>query len=383
MNLADEFLKRGHSRALVERARATPIEEQSPARVLSAAEVRKFDDAALFRSEWARDASLAKEERAAVAEVERRSAFAVDGLLLPFSILSRDFNVGTASQAGNLSGDAPRRFDLAGDALRAAPLLGALGVPQIAGFSGSPVVPSFATGPSGTAATEVGAVAAGSATTRAQVLAPNRVSINFPVSNQAFIQFNAAGAALLRRNILAGLGAEVERQFFNGSGTGGELLGLRNVSGVGSVVGGPNGAALTFAHLCDLEGATNSGVAELGPGFAVNGATRRYLRTLARGAGLPYVWEGGASPLLGYRAAVSSNLPSNIAKGTGSNLSTLAFSRDWSQAVLCIFGAGVGVVLDRVTLADRAQTRVVAKMYCDVAWIQPAAFSTMSDAATV
>ena len=76
------------------------------------------------------------------------------------------------------------------------------------------------------------------------------------------------------------------------------------------------------------------------------------------------------------------NFPGNISKGTGSNLSALAFSRDWSQAALCVFGEGVGIVFDRVTRADRAETRVIASLYCDIAWIQPGAFAVMSDAAT-
>lgn len=383
MNLASEFVSRGWSRDLVQRARVTPIDEHGAARPLSAAELRRFDVGAYLFSEWVRDSSVAKDERAAVAEVMRRSAFAVDGALLPFSLLSqRDFNVNTPSQAGNLAGDAPRLFDLGGDALRAAPILDALGVPTVGGFSGSPVIPSFATGTAGAAATEVGAVSPGATTTRGQTLAPNRISTVLHVSNQFQIQ-SPGGVSLLLRSIRAGLGAEVERQFFSGTGSGGELLGLRNLPGVGSVVAGPNGASLTFAHLCDLENAANSGVAESAPGFAVNGATRRYLRTLPRGAGLAFVWEGGPTPLLGHRAAVSSNLPSNIAKGTGSNLSALAFSRDWSQSALCLFGEGLGLVFDRVTRADRAETRIVASIYCDIAWIQPGAFSVMSDAATV
>jgi hypothetical protein len=382
LNLAHEFMTRGWSPSLAERARSTPLDEHGGSRPLSAAEVRRLDDWALLRSEWARDPSLAKAEREAVAEVVRRSAFVPDGVLVPFAML-RDFNAGTPSQAGNLSGHAPRLLEYAGDALRAAPVLSGLGVPVIAGFSGSPVLTSFATGPNGAPATEVASVAAGSATTRAQTLAPNRVSVVFPVSNQAFLTQAPAASQLLMRQILSGLAAELERQFFNGTGSGGELTGLRNAAGVGSVVGGASGATLSYGLLADLENAASTGVAEVAPGFCVNPTTRRFLRTLVRAAGLPFVWEGGDRPLLGHRAAVTANLPNNLTKGAGSNLSALCFGRDWSQAVVCVFGEGIGITLDRVTLADRGQTRVVASVYADLALIQPAGFTVMSDAATV
>ncbi len=382
MNLAQEFLTRGHSPSLVERARSTPLDEHGASRTLSVTEARRFDLHKLLRSEWARDPAQAPFEREVIGAEMKRGAFVVDGLPLSFALM-RDFNVGTPSQAGNLSGNAPRLLEYAGDALRAAPVLAGLGVPVIAGFSGSPVLASFATGPAGAAATEVAAVAAGSATSRAQTLAPNRISVVFPVSNMFFQAQSPAASALLMRQILSGLAAELERQVFAGTGASGEMTGLRNAAGVGSVAAGANGATVTYALLADLENAASTGVAEAAPGFAVNPTTRRFLRTAVRASGLPFVWENSDRPLLGHRAAVTANLPANLTKGTGTNLSALAFGRDWSQAVVAVFGDGIGIVIDRVTLADRGQTRIVASLYADLALIQPAGFAVMSDAATV
>ena len=91
--------------------------------------------------------------------------------------------------------------------------------------------------------------------------------------------------------------------------------------------------------------------------------------------------QGGERPLLGYRAAVTNNMPSNLEKGSsGAICSSLLFSADWSQLFVALYGGGIDLTVDRVTMADRGQIRVVAALHAGVGALVPAAFAKMDDA---
>lgn len=101
-----------------------------------------------------------------------------------------------------------------------------------------------------------------------------------------------------------------------------------------------------------------------------------------RATNLPYVWEGGDRPLLGYRAAVTNNVPSNLPKGSSTTVcSSVLCSSDRSLGLLGIFGAPQ-ITVDPVTLAATGQVRVTLSVYADLGALQPGAFSKMDDALT-
>ena len=90
---------------------------------------------------------------------------------------------------------------------------------------------------------------------------------------------------------------------------------------------------------------------------------------------------GGERPLLGYRAAVTNNMPSNLEKGSsGAICSSVLFSSDWSQLMVAIYGGGIDLTVDRVTLASSGKIRIVAALHAGVAALVPAAFAKMDDA---
>ena len=96
---------------------------------------------------------------------------------------------------------------------------------------------------------------------------------------------------------------------------------------------------------------------------------------------LPEIWVGGDRPLLGYRAGVSNILPGNLEKGTsGAVCSSVLYSADWSNLVIGIYGGGVDLNVDRITLAAEGKVRITAALLVGVGVAQPAAFAKMDDA---
>ena len=187
----------------------------------------------------------------------------------------------------------------------------------------------------------------------------------------------------LRRALIESAASALESGAINGDGTPPNLAGIRSGAGVGAIVGGTNGAQLTFAHLADLEAAPGTANApEDNAGFLVNSKTRRWLRTQPRGISLSYTWEGGERPLLGFRAAVTNNVPSNLSKGTSTAVcSSVLYGSDWGKAMLAIFGAP-GITIDTTTKAATGQARISLDLYASFGLLQPGAFAKMDDALT-
>jgi HK97 family phage major capsid protein len=205
------------------------------------------------------------------------------------------------------------------------------------------------------------------------------------LSRQALVQATPELDQAISRHLVGALLELLEYGAINGDGTSDAPVGIRSTAGVGAVVGGTDGAQIDITHLADLENAPEA--ANVPPtenaGFLVNAATKRWLRTKAAGTNLPYLWQGGERPLLGHRAGVTNNLPSNLSKGaSGAVCSTLLYSADWSQLFLALYGGGIDLTVDRVTMASAGQIRIVAALHAGVGALVPAAFAKMDDGKT-
>lgn len=308
-----------------------------------------------------------------------------NGFWVPLSVAARDFSAGTASQAGNFIGAARPGEVLTQDPLRRISVMSALGATFLSGLSATLTLPRFASSTLSTWKSEVASSTAVLESTSAVELTPKRLSVTMLLSRQAVLQSNAALDVSIMRHLVAAIMEQLEHGALNGDGTSDSPVGVRSTSDITSVAGGTDGAALTFAHLSDLENGPSAANAPETrfSGFIVNPATRRWLRTQPRGTNLPYVWDGGDRPLLGHPAGITALLPSNLSKGaSGAVCSSVVFSNDWSSLVVGIYGAGLDLLVDRITMADSGQLRITASLLVGVGTTKPAAFAKMDDAKT-
>ena len=312
-----------------------------------------------------------------------KSGTVPNGFYVPLGIALREFNAGTAGEAGNLIGatiDGAR----AADPLRKASVLAAMGATILPGLKSTLSIPRFTSSDSAAWKSEVAAAGTITETTARVELTPKRSAVVMVLSRQALIQATPELDQAISRQLTAALIELLEYGAINGDGSNDAPVGIRNTAGVTDVVGGVNGSALAYDHLVDLEngpGAGNCPDTEFS-GFLVNTKTRKGMRQTQRGAwSTAEIWEGGERPLLGYRAGVTNNLPSNLEKGSsGAVCSSVLFSSDWSQLFIAIYGGGIDLTVDRVTLASSGQIRVVAALHAGVAALVPAAFAKMDDA---
>lgn len=338
------------------------------------------------------EAGFEREISAAIAgKVGRRA----EGLFIPADVMlrglygrgqsaaQRDFNVSTAAEAGNLV-QTTVMGSMFTDVLRPALVMAQLGITVLPGLTANVAVPRKTVAGTLAALTEVAAASETQPTTALPTLTPKRISAFVDPSKQSIIQGEIGIEAMLRQDLIDGAAVLIENQGINGSGTSPNARGIRNVSGVGSVVGGTNGANLVWSHITGLEAqAANANAASTDrAGYLVNTRAVNTAKNTQKAANLPFIWDGGDRPLNGYRAGISNNVPSNLTKGTSNGIcSSLIFSSDWSMFVLGLFG-GLDITVDPYTLATTGQVRITLNQFFDFLCRQPGAFSVMDDALT-
>jgi HK97 family phage major capsid protein len=336
---------------------------------------------AVMTSDW----SKAGLERAASEATARAFGKQPDGFFIPPEFrYQRAFTAAPGGGADSLI-NTKTAVTLV-DALRANMVLGMAGatiLPDLKENGGYPIKNTSTTVyPS----TETATVTPSNLTTGRLNLKAKRVSavVN---ATKAYI-LTAAESAVITcfEDAASQFGAQIENQFFNGSGTTPYPTGLFNQSGIGAVIGGTNGAQINWNHLLGLE--SSCAVLNAEPNsraaYIVNPASRTWMKKTPQNTYQRNIWNDSNNdyPLNGYRAGVTQNIPSNLTKNTSTGVcSAIAFSSDWSNAVIGLFGP-VDVVVDHFTRYDQGIVALTFNQFYDVGIFQPATFAVMVDALT-
>lgn len=340
-----------------------------------------------MRAEMERDWGRAPLERRVSDLGTTTSKMAPNGFYVPLGIMARDFNVGTATQAGNLVGSAVET-SLIRDPLRNLSALGRLGCRFIYGLSATAHLPRLSPGTqSGNEGppqweTETSRCVSAFVESSAAPLTPKRIATQLTLSRQALIQSTPELDAFLSQHLLREILRQIEAALLStDAGTGDSPCGLLVAPGVAVLGGGINGAELSLVHLSQLEALPSytTGNESENAGYLLNPDTRRYCRQTSFGEVGPFVGRN----LLGYKTEVSTYMPGNLTKGTSTDCSALAFSADWSELVIAFYGPGIDVLVDRVTLAAEGKVRITASALVGVGVNNPASFAVMRDARLV
>lgn len=329
--------------------------------------------------DWS-DAGLEREASEAVAKLTGRSP---EGFYIPLDVYRRDFNVGTSTEAGNLM-MTEMRTDLYVDALRAAMVMAGLGVRILPGLTNNIDIPRKSVASTLGMLTEIGSASETQPNTAKLTLSPKRIGAFVEVSKQAILQSPMALEPMIRDDLLVGAALLLENQAINGNGTAPNILGLRNTTAISTATSGANGATVAWGHFVDLESSVANANAEPDrlAGYLTNTRVRGRAKQVQRGTNLDWIWQDGPTPLNGYRAAITNNVPNNLTKGTSTTVcSATFFSSDWSMAVLGLFGAP-DITVDPYTLAATGQVRITLNQFADFGVRQPGAFAVNLDQLT-
>lgn len=194
---------------------------------------------------------------------------------------------------------------------------------------------------------------------------------------------NPATAGIVERELRAVAASAVDYAAINGQGSGSdEPTGLlQRTADINVVSIGTNGGPPTYATVTEVEEAPAlDDVDELAPGWITTPEVRRTLRETAvlADTGAGPVWRGGR--VLGRRGEVSTQVPSNLTKGTGTGLHAILYSADWANLVIHLLA--VEVVTDEFSLKAQGVIEATLFLHVGIGLLHPESFAVVVDAAT-
>lgn len=211
------------------------------------------------------------------------------------------------------------------------------------------------------------------------------------MTRQMLLQSTPDIEMLARADLIAQIALGIDLASLSGSGSAGQPLGISNQLGVGSVIGGTNGAQITIDHLIDMETRVAQADADADAmAYLVNARTVGALKKLKSTTG-EYLWtnlpngnrSGTPGEINGYAVARSNQARSNLTKGTANGVASELFFGNWAELLIGEWGV-LEIMPNPYDAALFKQGGVLlrAMQSVDVAVRRGASFSIMSDALT-
>ncbi len=297
--------------------------------------------------------------------------------------LGRNLNVSNFSLGGALVGT-----DLLGgsmiDILRNAVLIGQgpLAITELGGLVGNIAIPKQ----TGTAnvywLSEGGSVTESDQTFAQLVMSPHRLGADTAYTKQLLAQASLSVEAFVRSDIAQAMAVEEDRATIQGTGLGGEPLGILNTSGVLSNV--TFGGNASWGKIVALEyGLENANVRNGMMATLTSPLTKSYLKTTLQVASSTfaiYLWmpAGGEFPVINgvmpgrvneYPAYATKNMTNQVLLGVFQNI----FKARW---------AAFDVVVDPYTGKKTETIEITVNQWLDIGLRYPQSFNASTDAPT-
>jgi HK97 family phage major capsid protein len=269
-------------------------------------------------------------------------------------------------------------------------VLGKLGVQKLTGLSANTDIPGITSSVvTGWADGETGTQTPDDPTIANRTLRPKLVYGATNISKRLLLQTNNSVDSMIMNDIMKGIANAIEIAVINGTGANGQPTGIIGTSGIENVAIGTHGGAITLAKLLQLiEEVQTANANSANCKFLINPKTVAKLKQtpIDSGSGAMIMaygnYFGGISGQIdGYEALVTSNVPSNLTKGTTSGVCSAVLFGDFSQVVLGQFG-GVDLIIDPYTLARTGTVALTINQYVDMAVKQPSVLGAILDATT-
>ena len=218
-------------------------------------------------------------------------------------------------------------------------------------------------------------------------LTPKRLAAYVVVGKQLMIQSSIDVENLVRRRLNFAIAKAVDLAAINGSGASNQPTGILNTAGIGSVAIGVNGGNPTWANIVALETAIATGDADMGRlSYLTTPGIRGKLKVTEKASSTAqYIWtdervgDSRMGQLNGLNAFTSTLTPSTLTKGTSSGVCHAILFGNWEELMIGQWG-GLDITLDNITLAGKAQIKLIVNSWWDIAVKHAASFAAIKDA---
>jgi HK97 family phage major capsid protein len=314
----------------------------------------------------------------------RAAGISVSGIPLPKMLLvgkeTRAAMVaGTDANGGELIETTKR--GLLGDFYNSS-VLEQAGAMVLNGLMGNVDLPRYTKGTDPVKKAENAAAGEAGGTFASLSLTPKRLPAYIDISDQLLLQSSSILEAFIGGELRRQLNSVKEVAFFHGGGTL-EPTGIAETAGIGSVVGGTDGAAPTYAHLVDLWKQVAGDNADLGAlSYFMNTATIGKLLQTPKVASTDSVMvlNDLAAGFLGRPVRGSNAISSTLTKGSSSGVASAIFYGNANDFVVGYWGGLMIEMVRDTTGAKAGQRTLVANTYYDAGVLRPQSFAAMLDA---
>lgn len=287
----------------------------------------------------------------------------------------RAMNAGTTTAGGHTVATILEAGSMI-DVLRNSLAIGRLGATYLTGLNGIIDIPRVTVATTGSWVAENGSAVEGSVTmdkvTMSQKTATGHTTTTRLLRSQSSIDINN----FVLNELFKTISVTIDSAGISGTGSSNQPTGVRNQSGINTVATDTNGSAPTFGLFVDMETAIANDNADQGTmKYLINSKTRGACKKTPKVTALDhYIYEMGK--INDLEAVVSNQVPSNITKASGTNLST-ALCGYWPDLLIGLWGS-FEISIDDKYYATDGRHRIVAFQDYDVAVRHAESFCEMS-----
>ena len=391
-DLARQFIENGKGAdefrmAVLDQIGVRTVEAEAPEIGMSEREAGQFSFVralnALANPTDRRAQEAAAFEFEASAAAAEKTGKDVRGLLVPIDVLKRELNVGTPTAGGNtvatdlLSGNFI-------DMLRNRAVMMDIAT-TMTDLNGNIAIPRQTGGATGYWVAEGGAPTESQQTIDQVAMTPKTLGAFTEYTRKLLLQSSIDVEAFVRADLATVLALEIDRAAINGSGASNQPTGILNTTGIGAVVGGANGAAPTWDHIVDLESEVAIDNADVGNlRYLTNAVVRgKAKKTFIDAGSGERLWDSraGNTPLNGYEAIITNQVPSDLDKGTSVGVCSAIIFGNFADLIIGMWG-GLDIQVNPYALDTSGGVRVTALQDVDITVRHPESFAAMTDALT-
>lgn len=212
------------------------------------------------------------------------------------------------------------------------------------------------------------------------------------ISRQFINQTSVSAEAFVLNDLAKSMGVELDRVAFFGSGSSGQPTGVGNnstiLSNSAALALGTNGGSLAWANIVNMETQVANLNADQGRlKYLTSPALRGTLKQTPKvtSSTFPiFIWEDGSGPGVGtvnsYEAHATTNVPSNLTKGTASGTCSAVIFGNWEDLIIASWDDGIDFLVNPFSNQASAAVTISMVMSVDTEVRHTESFSVIDDA---
>lgn len=373
----------GLKRELAQPTRAAQKPDDPTQIGMDGSEVRNYSLVRAINAAASGDWRGAELEQEASEEIAKRLGKSPQGFFVPNEVQKRDLNVTTAADGGNLVATDLMSGSFI-DMLRNRMVVQNAGATVLSGLVGNVAIPRQTGGATAYWVAESAAPTESKQAVDQVAMSPKTVGAFTDISRKLLAQSSIDVENFVRSDLATVLALGIDVAALHGTAANDQPRGIAATSGIGSVEGGTNGDAPTWADIVGLETAVAIDNADIGKlAYITNAKVRGKMKVTPKVASTDSVmlWDNNSSPVNGYNAFVSNQVSSVLEKGSSGAICSAIFFGNWADLIIGMWGV-LDILVDPYTGGTAGTVRVVALQDVDIAVRHAESFAAMLDCLT-